>query len=61
MCGYWIVSDYHKALAQRQQLDGQLNENTAVKQVCGNLHVRVIFEKLMLGQLGKCLHETLCS
>lgn len=27
-----MVSDYHKALAQRQQLDGQLNENTAVKQ-----------------------------
>ncbi|XP_046751040.1 prefoldin subunit 6 [Diprion similis] len=24
--------DYHKALLQRQQLDGQLNENTAVKQ-----------------------------
>nr|CAD7449426.1 unnamed protein product [Timema bartmani] len=23
---------YHKALTQRQQLDGQLNENTAVKQ-----------------------------
>ncbi|KAJ4448937.1 prefoldin subunit 6 [Periplaneta americana] len=27
-----VQKDYHKALAQRQQLDGQLNENTAVKQ-----------------------------
>lgn len=26
-----FVSDYHKALSQRQQLDGQLNENIAVK------------------------------
>ncbi|XP_015592433.1 prefoldin subunit 6 [Cephus cinctus] len=27
-----IQKDYHKALNQRQQLDGQLNENTAVKE-----------------------------
>lgn len=27
-----VQKDYHKALTQRQQLDGQLNENTAVKQ-----------------------------
>lgn len=27
-----VQKDYHKALQQRQQLDGQLNENTAVKQ-----------------------------
>ncbi|XP_012259098.2 prefoldin subunit 6 [Athalia rosae] len=27
-----VEKDFHKALAQRQQLDGQLNENTAVKQ-----------------------------
>lgn len=33
---YWIFSDYHKAIAQRQQLDGQLSENTAVKKVCNN-------------------------
>jgi hypothetical protein len=31
-----IVSDYHKAIAQRQQLDGQLSENTGVKKVCDN-------------------------
>jgi hypothetical protein len=35
VCGRLIFSDYHKALTQRQQLDGQLNENTAVKQVRG--------------------------
>ena len=33
--GRLIFPDYHKALTQRQQLDGQLNENTAVKQVRG--------------------------
>ncbi|XP_076166880.1 prefoldin 6 isoform X2 [Ptiloglossa arizonensis] len=26
-----VQKDYHKALSQRQQLDGQLNENIAVK------------------------------
>ncbi|XP_043265909.1 prefoldin subunit 6 [Colletes gigas] len=26
-----VQKDYHKALSQRQQLDGQLNENVAVK------------------------------
>ncbi|XP_012280178.1 prefoldin subunit 6 [Orussus abietinus] len=27
-----VQRDYHKALAQRQQLDGQLNENVVVKE-----------------------------
>ncbi|XP_043268215.1 prefoldin subunit 6 [Venturia canescens] len=27
-----IQKDYHKAVVKRQQLDGQLNENTAVKE-----------------------------
>lgn len=26
------ISEYHKALNKRQQLDGQLNENTTVKE-----------------------------
>ena len=29
-----FVSDYQKALAARQTLDGQMNENALVKEVC---------------------------
>jgi hypothetical protein len=36
VCEFIIVSDYRKAVAQREKLEGQLTENTAVKEVCDN-------------------------
>ena len=44
-----VVSDYQKALAARQTLDGQMNENALVKEVCNGylalvLNVKIVCE-----------------